>query len=318
MTFKIEVYGPGTLLHYADGQTPLRALRWLAPLPGGIQAVQVLTQSDRQRLVLFQNGAMIANLLVPRPTGVREGFFNFAELREAIVLPGDVAVLLYRSTDASSGEMPLVIAMDLATQATRWVHRAPGEHFALGRDANSGCVFLFGPTAILRLPLALQKGERIGEMPFRVGLKPIELPEEIKTPSDLLPTGPWSFLLAHGGGLSSYSENRGWKHWPTPSEAPSSSLTPTPPSPKPRDTGGSPSLEEFSRSRPMAPCGLFRCHDAGTRRTLVEGWSPPQAPRSRSLRKSLVLPGGACFALLPCDPRGSRRRFGTPRKSMEA
>lgn len=221
LAFQIEDFGPGTLLHYADGQTPLRALRWLVPLPGGIQPVQVLTQSDRQRLVLFQNGKLIVNIVVPRPSGVREGFFNFAELRDLIVVPDDVAVLLYRSTDASSGELPLIITMDLASQAPRWVHRAPGERLALGEDSKSGSVFLFGTASVIvRMPLALQKGEKTSATPYRVAAKPIDMPEEIKGPADLLPTGPWSFLLAHAGGLSSYAESKGWQHWPSPLENP--------------------------------------------------------------------------------------------------
>lgn len=212
--FKIEPHGQGILFHYADGQTPLRALRWLPPTQEGLLPVQVLTQSDRQRFLLFQNGTMIVNLLVARPAGVREGFFNFAELRDAFVAPGEVAVLLYRSADASTGELPLIVAVDLSTQTTRWVHRAPGERLALGGDSQGAAVFLFGPASpILRLPLALRKGEQIGSSPFRPGVKPLEMPEEIKALSDLQPTGPWSFLATHEGGLSSYSESRGWKHW---------------------------------------------------------------------------------------------------------
>lgn len=212
--FRIEPFGPGLVIQYADGQTPLRAMRWLAPIQGGIQPVQVVTQSDRQRLLLFQNATLISNLLVPRPAGVREGFFNFAELHEAIVVPGDVAVLLYRSADASTGELPLIIAMDLSTQATRWVHRAPGEHLALGGDSQDAAVFLHGSdNPMLRLPLALKKGEQLGSTPFRATAKPIPLPDEIKGVCDLLPTGAWTFLVAHAGGLSSYSESKGWKHW---------------------------------------------------------------------------------------------------------
>jgi len=220
VAFKIEPFGPGTLIHYTDGQTPLRALRWLAPQPGGLQPLQVLTQSDRQQLVVFQNGEVITKIVVPRPVGVREGFFNFAELRDVVVIAGDVAVLLYRSADTSSGDLPLVIAMDLASQTPRWVHRAPGERLALGGDSKNGSVFLFGAASpILRMPLTLQKGEKSGNTPFRALLKPMDMPEEIKTPADLLPTGPWSFLLAHASGLSSYSESKGWRHWPMPSGA---------------------------------------------------------------------------------------------------
>ena len=215
--FTAEASGSGMLIHYGDGQTPLRALRWLQPGPEGIQAVQLLTQSDRQRLVLFKNGTMIANLLVACPSGVREGFFNFAELCDAIVFPGDVAVLLYRSADASTGELPLLLAVDLPSQATRWVHRAAGERLALSTDAKEGSVFLFGAaTPIVRLPIALQKGEKTGSTPFRTAARSIDLPEEVKNLAELVATGPWGFLAAHAHGLSSYSWSKGWTHHPQP------------------------------------------------------------------------------------------------------
>ncbi len=219
--FKIEPHGPGLLIHYTEGQTPLRALRWLPPTQEGLLPVQVLSQNDRQRILLFRRENLIADLLVPRPAGVREGFFNFAELRDAIVVPGDVAVLLYRSADVTTGELPLIIAVDLSTQTIRWVHRASGERLALGGDTQEAAAFLFGPgSPVLRLPLALRKGEQAGASPFRAGLTPIEMPAEIKELCDLLPTGPWSFLAAHPGGLSSYSGVSGWKHW-QPQVAPS-------------------------------------------------------------------------------------------------
>lgn len=220
-TFLVRAADAGTLMQYAEGQTPLRSIRWLPPLADGHLAVQVLTQSDRQRIVLFSAERQVASLLVTRPAGVREGFFNFAELRDAIVLPGDVAVLLYRSADPTSGELPLIMAFDLGSQTLRWVHRAAGERLALAGDSKNGAVFLFGPgNPVLRLPLALQKGEALGTSPFRPSLKPLEMPEEIRPGAvDLLPTGPWAFLLAHAGGLSSYSEGKGWRHWPTPPAA---------------------------------------------------------------------------------------------------
>jgi len=215
VTFKIESFESGFLLHYADGQTPLRALRWLPPMEGGIQPVQVLTQSDRQRLALFPLGKPVSSVLVPRPPGVREGFFNFAELGDILLAPGDLAILLYRSADPTSGELPLILALDLNTQTLRWAHRAPGEHLALGGDAKEGAVFLYGASSpILRLPLALQKGEQLGNTPFRASVKAMDMPEEIKGLADLLPTSAWSFLAAHTGGLSSYGASKGWKHWP--------------------------------------------------------------------------------------------------------
>lgn len=217
VAFRAEPHGPGILLQYADGQTPLRALRWLPPLPGGFLAVQILTQSDRQRLALFREGKLISSLLVPRPSGVREGFFNFAELCDVIVVPDDLVVLLYRSADPGTGELPLVIGIDYTTQNLRWVHRGAGDRLALGKDSKEAAVFLYGKSGpVLRLPLATQNGEQMGNEPFRSSVKPIELPEEVQDLSEILPTSPWGFLAAHGKGLSSYSGSKGWTHWPMP------------------------------------------------------------------------------------------------------
>ena len=217
-TFRTEPFGIGTLYRHSGEQAPLRALRWLAPQPDGIQALQVVTQSDRQRLVLFRDGNQVADLLVPRPSGIREGFFNFAELSEAIILP-DLAILFYRSANPSGGELPLVVAQELATGELRWVHRAAGDHIVPTSDAKDEAVYLYGSTSpVLRLPLALQKAERPGSTPFRGALKPMEMPEEIQTISGFLPTSAGSFLLAHAAGISAFSPNKGWRHWPMPSQ----------------------------------------------------------------------------------------------------
>ncbi|MFZ1615258.1 MAG: hypothetical protein WAT51_13855 [Holophaga sp.] len=215
-SFRVETFGGGLLYRHSDAQTPLRALRWLPPQADGIQALQVVTQNDRQRLVVFKEGKQITDLLIPRPAGVREGFFNFAELPEAIVLP-DVAVLLYRSANPSAGELPLVVAHDLPSGMLRWVHRAAGEHLALAAATADPAVYLWGPTSpVLRLPLGLQKGERVGSTPFRATVAALDMPEEIKTVSAFASTGPGSFLLAHSAGLASLTNGKEWKHWPMP------------------------------------------------------------------------------------------------------
>jgi len=218
--FQAEAFGNGTVFRYSDEQTPLRALKWLPPQPDNVQALQVVTQNDRQRVVLFKGRKQIGDYLISRPMGVREGFFNFAELAEAIVLP-DIAVLLYRSANPSAGELPLLIAQDLKEGNLRWVHRAPGEHIVLAPDPKDAAIFLYGPTsAVIRLPLALQQSERIGATPFRSNIKAMEMPEEIKSVSDFLPTGPRSFLVAHSGGLSSFAGIGEWKHTPMPTQKP--------------------------------------------------------------------------------------------------
>lgn len=218
--FQVEPFGAGFLYRYADGQTPLRALKWMPPLPGGIQILQVVSQSNRQRVVVFRHGVQTADFHLPRPEGLREGFFNFAELVDAHVA-GDLALLLYSSSSTTSGELPLVIALELPSGSLRWVHRAAGQRLALGPEAKDRAVFLFGvDTPILRLPLELAKDERLGPTPARKGIKAVDLPEEIKTVSDLLPTGSWGFLVAHGSGLSAYSSAKGWIHHPLPAPGP--------------------------------------------------------------------------------------------------
>ena len=76
----------------------------------------------------------------------------------------------------------------------------------LGGAGKDAAVFLWGRTTPLqRMPLALQKGEKEGVAPVRPGLKPYELPAEVGEISDLLPTGAWTFLVAHARGLSAFN-----------------------------------------------------------------------------------------------------------------
>lgn len=211
--FRVESAERGSRIRYDDPQTPLRSLRWLAPLRNGYLVAQVVTQTDRQRIVLFKDGTLQAIYLIPKPDGVREGFFRLAELRDACV-EGDVAVLLYAS---SSDEPRLVVALDLGTKDLRWIHRALGEHLALG----DGVVYLFGPQGPpVRLPLALVSGEHTSPAGLRSAARTIPLPMEIQGIADLEPTGAWTFLLVHQGGLSAYRGTKGWLHRPTPEGRP--------------------------------------------------------------------------------------------------
>ena len=54
--FRVEPAGSGIVIRYEDSNTPLRALRWLPPLPSGLMIVQIVTQSDRQQISLFKSG----------------------------------------------------------------------------------------------------------------------------------------------------------------------------------------------------------------------------------------------------------------------
>jgi hypothetical protein len=214
--FRVETVERGCLIRYDDPQTPLRSLKWLPPLRGGMVIVQVITQSDRQEISLFKNGLFQASYLVPKPLGVRDGFFRLAELREALVQEGETAVLLYTTPGASADELPLVLALDLRTKDIRWIHRALGEHL-VQTDGPEGIVYLFGAnTPPVRLPLALADGERTSPTGLRSVARPIDLPPEVLEISALEPTGPSTFLLAHKGGLSAFVGAKGWTHHPVP------------------------------------------------------------------------------------------------------
>jgi hypothetical protein len=178
--------------------------------------VQVVTQSDRQEVSLFKNGAFQTSYLVPKPAGVRDGFFRLAELRDAQIVEGDVAVLLYVAPGSSDEELPLVLALDLKTKDIRWIHRALGERLALS-DPPDAVAYLYGPKVPpVRLPLALANNEHTSPVGSRSAAKTIELTPEILEISDLRPTGAWTFLLAHKGGLSTYRGSKGWQHHPVP------------------------------------------------------------------------------------------------------
>jgi hypothetical protein len=218
--FKVETSASGMVIRYDNPQMPLRALRWMPPLPNGLLLVQVATQSDRQEITLFKNGALQGTFLVPKPAGVRDGFFRLAELQDAQVVEGDVAVLLYAVAGAGDDEPPLVIALDLNTKDIRWIHRAPGEHLAMS-EIQDGVIYLYGAkTSPVKLPLALANGETTSPTGARSSARSIELPADVQEISDLKPTGAWTFLLAHKGGLSAYLGSKGWQHHPMPDGRP--------------------------------------------------------------------------------------------------
>jgi hypothetical protein len=215
--FRIEPAGAGTTFGYSDPTTPLRAVRWLPPQPGGIQLVQITTQSDRQMVAWFKDGAFQATCLVPKPTGVRDGFFRLAELADGLVIDSDAAILLYRPADAGSAELPLALALDLTRQELRWMHRAAGDRLALAEGAEPA-VYLYGPRTITRLPVALVSGEHVDAAGQRSSARTIDLPPEIQEIGSLLPTAPGAFLVAHRGGLSCFRGAKGWLHQPSPQD----------------------------------------------------------------------------------------------------
>ncbi len=226
-SFSADNLGVGRLLRYTDGGRPLRAFHWLRPSADGIEVAQVLTQTDQQQIGIFQYGLLTAQMHVPRPEGVTEGFYRFAQLRDAAVLPGKVVVLLYRAQDATSADVPLIVALDLTTQSVRWSHRAAVERLALALNQKQAggivvdAVIGFGDKGeLVRLPLLLQKTEREGAKAPRAVAQSIEMPPEIQGVTDLIPTGDATLIISHRMGLSAYLGEQGWNHISLPVPGP--------------------------------------------------------------------------------------------------
>jgi hypothetical protein len=212
--FTAQPRGQGRFLQFQDAQYPLRAFHWLPPMPGGFLAAQMLGQNDRQRVALFQDGTPTDTLLVLKPVGVADGFWRFAELRAAAKAPGGLIILLYQAGDPASTELPLVLAMDPATQQARWSYRGAGTRLAL-TDGPDTAVYLYGgPGPIQRLALGPAGGAGVAHPAAKV----IELPPEVAPVEDLLPTGDGSFLASHRDGLSAYRAGSGWTHFPAPAD----------------------------------------------------------------------------------------------------
>jgi len=199
--FHSQEAGAALLLRYVDETAPLRALRWLPPSAGGHQAVQITTQTDRQRVALFENGSIAGIWTISRPDRVGEGFFRFAELVEAIPAEGTL-ILFYRAAAGSRPEASLVLALDRMDGSVRWAQRSSGAKCSLqpGSDGPAS-LWCFGP----------------GSAPQRIDLKtgqassPLTLPAEIQSPGPLVATRAGLLLMAHGQGLS--VRNRGtWLH----------------------------------------------------------------------------------------------------------
>jgi len=205
--FTVQASGPGRLITFQAAQIPLRSLRWLAPLPGGIVAAQVLSQNDRQRVALFRDGLAQDTLLVLKPVGVSDGFWRFAALKEAAAAPGGTLLLLYQAGDQGSAEAPLALALDLASQQVRWFVRGDFSRLALTPGADA--VYLYGGKGpIQRFAL--------NQATVHPAPATIDLPAEIPQVDELLPTGGTGFLVSHRNGLSCYRAKEGWTHFPMP------------------------------------------------------------------------------------------------------
>ncbi len=207
-TFTVQASGPGQLITFQAAQIPLRSLHWLVTLPGGILAAQVLSQSDRQRVVLFRDGMRQDTLLVLKPVGVGDGFWRFAALREAALVADGTLLLLYQPGDPGSTELPLALALDVASQQVRWFIR--GDFTRMAVTPGSEAVYLFGGKGpIQRVAL--------NQPSLHPAPTTIDLPPELQQVEALLPTGAASFLASHRNGLSCY-RNAAWTHFPAPEE----------------------------------------------------------------------------------------------------
>lgn len=204
--FRTEASGAGILVALQPPAVPLRTVRWVGPLPGGVAVAQVLTQTGQQRVVLFQNGQLGPTLTLPCPPGVSASFFQFADLVDAAVVPGVAVTLLYRG--AHTAEPALVLAWDLHSDRMKWAHRAKGAHLTLSPDRLS--LFLFGEGSVSILDLAGAA---------RASVLQVELPQEVGEVSGLLPTGSRSFLAAHAAGLSAWHQGS-WTHTKAPMPSP--------------------------------------------------------------------------------------------------
>lgn len=205
--FQSQELGAALLLRHADDSSPLRAIRWLPPGPGGLHAVQVVTQTDRQRVALFENGVFTSLWLIPRPVGVGEGFFRFAELEAALGAGSDLLLLLYRAAEGSRPEPSLLVALDRRDGMVRWTRRTTGRHLILqpGTDGPAA-LWCYGPDT---------PPQRFDLRSGQAG-PPLELPADTPFPIQALATRNGNLLIAHGQGLAIRRGSGTWIHHPAP------------------------------------------------------------------------------------------------------
>lgn len=203
--FSLQPVQAGWILQHLDEQIPLRAIRWVPTRGSEHLVAQVLTQSDQQWVFLFGPGRPLGRWRVERGADVEEGFFRFAELKEAWLAPDGILLLRYGPGAGTSAEGLLVA---LGPEGTVWSLRLDGTRMVPLPEANALLVW-GSPSGILRIPLAASAGA--APRPVR-----IELPAEIAGPFDLLPLGRDRFAVAHGRGLSVFVGAEGWVHHPAP------------------------------------------------------------------------------------------------------
>ncbi|HJV91395.1 MAG TPA: hypothetical protein VJ623_13885 [Holophagaceae bacterium] len=199
--FRSQVQGAGRLM-VLEAREPLRAVRWLPPLTGGWALCQVSTQADRQLLGLFQDGAFVRTISLPRPEGLSDGFFRQAEVREAKLAQGTLLLLLSPEGSRREGSFLMALGLD---GALKWARRASAEHVA----CEGSNLWIWGPTSAQKLSF-----EGKGDAPDAIAFPP-----EVDAPQVLLPTAK-GFILTHTKGLSAWQGPAGWTHTAAPAPSP--------------------------------------------------------------------------------------------------
>lgn len=207
--FALAPAAKGWRLSFNDAEIPLRGLRFLPPRQEGILVAQAQTQSDRQLVAVFRDGALAADFMVGRPQGAGEGFWRFARLQDAYALPDGTLLLLYRPGDPASTEPSLLLATDPRPGEAKWVHRGAFDRMAVWAGNDPSVLLYGGPGPIARLPLA---GAR------RPTPRTIEVPAELGAIEDLAATGPATFLAAAPGTLWAFLGAKGWTSYPSPAD----------------------------------------------------------------------------------------------------
>ncbi len=217
LSFQTETAGAGQLIALKEpDETTTHELRWATTEPSGYAVAQVLDPSGEQAVAIFLDAKFQKAFRVTSLSKSLDEALPGAELKQAILVPGDLLLLLYAATSGKTETDALILALDWKQPALRWAHRAPGEAMALSPGKGDAAVFVYGYSSpITRLPLASSEGDSSEDL-SRKAQETISLPAEVKGMASLLPTGSKTFLVAHAGGLSACSKDRKWKHTPLP------------------------------------------------------------------------------------------------------
>lgn len=195
--FQVAQRGAWTEFQYHPDEIPIRALDWAAPLPGGAVVAQLLSQSGRQQVFLFQGGTSQATLDLACPGNVPANDFAFAELEDAAWIPGRCLLLLYRTHDQTTPAM--LVAWDLVHARQLWCYRGAGSRLALSRGGRSA--YLYGDGSPIQA-LALMDAHR--GFPASTHSTQVSLPPGVTGISALLAIGGGDLVAAYPGGIGIY------------------------------------------------------------------------------------------------------------------